>query len=146
MKSLVRIILAEQTVEVAAVEEYGKVVVSDFRSCLASVLWIAHPGPGWAEPSGAAVGDLRIQIVVQSSLVRTRIRSEDTARFGSQSAVTSISLTDQTLVGAESTRDASHRPWGACRQAESSSNVGVRFCDVRLRLLVIVPNAVQTYA
>lgn len=69
---LVGRVLAVQAVEVAAVEEYGKVVVSDLRAGFAGVSWIPCACARWAEPSGAAVCDLWVQIAVESGLTWTR--------------------------------------------------------------------------
>jgi hypothetical protein len=63
LQSLVRIVLAEEAIKVAAVEEYCQVAVSCFWSLLVGVSWVSYACARWTEPGGATVGDMRIKIV-----------------------------------------------------------------------------------
>ena len=108
---LVRDILAKEAVEIASIEEQGQVVVSVLWAVAARVIGVPRTSTRRAEPSRAAVGDLGIQICVEESILGGHAGNKLITDVPLEPTISNLSVPDQTVVGADVTRDSILVSW-----------------------------------
>lgn len=111
----------KQTVEaikVAPIEEYGKVMVTDLGTWPVRKARVTSTRASWAEPSRAAIGHVRVDVVVEEAVAPRCDRHDRTAFIQPKAAVAPLPRRHATLIGAKVAAQSIAALWGLGGQSQ----------------------------